>query len=99
MAAEQLAARSQRRRLCRCRRRGASGLGSRTAISSCAIGDRRGARKPILLLRASDVVEAKRADWTYDPFMLTERDGYFYGRGTQDVKGGAAIARHYAACV
>src|SRR4029077_10361821 len=50
-----------------------------------------GARKPILLLAHLDVVEAVRADWTYDPFVLTERDGYFYGRGTQDVKGGAAM--------
>lgn len=48
-----------------------------------------GARKPILLLAHLDVVEAKKEDWTYDPFQLTERDGYFYGRGTQDVKGGA----------
>ena len=49
-----------------------------------------GAQKPILLLAHIDVVEAKREDWTYDPFVLTERDGYFYGRGTQDQKGGAA---------
>jgi acetylornithine deacetylase/succinyl-diaminopimelate desuccinylase-like protein len=50
-----------------------------------------GARKPILLLAHLDVVEAKREDWTYDPFSLTEHDGYFYGRGTQDQKGGAAM--------
>jgi acetylornithine deacetylase/succinyl-diaminopimelate desuccinylase-like protein len=49
-----------------------------------------GARKPVLLLAHLDVVEAKREDWTYDPFRLTEHDGYFYGRGTQDQKGGAA---------
>ena len=49
-----------------------------------------GAKKPVLLLAHLDVVEAKREDWTYDPFVLTEKDGYFYGRGTQDVKGGAA---------
>ena len=49
-----------------------------------------GAHKPILLLAHLDVVEAKREDWTYDPFVLTEHDGYFYGRGTQDQKGGAA---------
>jgi acetylornithine deacetylase/succinyl-diaminopimelate desuccinylase-like protein len=49
-----------------------------------------GARKPILLLAHLDVVEAKKEDWTYDPFHLTEHDGYFYGRGTQDQKGGAA---------
>jgi acetylornithine deacetylase/succinyl-diaminopimelate desuccinylase-like protein len=50
-----------------------------------------GAHKPVLLLAHLDVVEARRDDWTYDPFLLTERDGYFYGRGTQDVKGGAAM--------
>ena len=50
-----------------------------------------GARKPVLLIAHLDVVEAKREDWTYDPFVLTERDGYFYGRGTQDQKGGAAM--------
>ncbi|MDB4876992.1 MAG: peptidase [Gemmatimonadetes bacterium] len=49
-----------------------------------------GAHKPVLLLAHLDVVEANRADWTYDPFQLTEQGGYFYGRGTQDVKGGAA---------
>jgi acetylornithine deacetylase/succinyl-diaminopimelate desuccinylase-like protein len=48
-------------------------------------------KKPILLLAHLDVVEAKREDWSYDPFRLTEADGYFYGRGTQDVKGGAAL--------
>ena len=37
-----------------------------------------------------DVVEARREDWSMDPFVLTERDGWFYGRGTLDVKGGAA---------
>jgi acetylornithine deacetylase/succinyl-diaminopimelate desuccinylase-like protein len=50
-----------------------------------------GARKAVLLMAHLDVVEAKRDDWTYDPFQLTEHDGYFYGRGTQDVKGGAAM--------
>src|SRR6185369_17759526 len=38
-----------------------------------------GARKPILLLAHIDVVEAKREDWSLDPFQLTEKDGYFYG--------------------
>lgn len=47
------------------------------------------AKKPILLLAHIDVVEAKKEDWTYDPFRLTETGGYFYGRGTQDQKGGA----------
>jgi acetylornithine deacetylase/succinyl-diaminopimelate desuccinylase-like protein len=45
----------------------------------------------VLLIAHLDVVEAKREDWTIDPFALTERDGYFYGRGTQDQKGGAAM--------
>lgn len=47
-----------------------------------------GARKPVLLLGHLDVVEARREDWSFDPFTLIERDGYFYGRGTQDIKGG-----------
>jgi acetylornithine deacetylase/succinyl-diaminopimelate desuccinylase-like protein len=50
-----------------------------------------GAHKPVLLLAHLDVVEAKREDWTFDPFKLTESGGYFYGRGTQDQKGGAAM--------
>jgi acetylornithine deacetylase/succinyl-diaminopimelate desuccinylase-like protein len=50
-----------------------------------------GARPPILLLAHLDVVEARREDWTLDPFMLTEKDGYFYGRGTSDIKDMAAI--------
>jgi acetylornithine deacetylase/succinyl-diaminopimelate desuccinylase-like protein len=41
-----------------------------------------GRRKPILLLAHTDVVEAKREDWSMDPFQFIERDGYFYGRGT-----------------
>lgn len=49
-----------------------------------------GARKPLLLMGHIDVVEALRSDWTVDPFVLTEQDGYYYGRGTQDMKGSAA---------
>ena len=45
-----------------------------------------GARKPILLLAHLDVVEAKREDWSVDPFKLLEKDGFFYGRGTGDDK-------------
>jgi acetylornithine deacetylase/succinyl-diaminopimelate desuccinylase-like protein len=45
-----------------------------------------GKRKPILLLAHTDVVDARREDWSLDPFKLTERDGYFYGRGTTDDK-------------
>src|SRR5262249_5424859 len=50
-----------------------------------------GARPPILLLAHLDVVEARREDWSMDPFKLIERDGFFYGRGTSDIKDGAAI--------
>jgi acetylornithine deacetylase/succinyl-diaminopimelate desuccinylase-like protein len=51
------------------------------------------ARQPILLLAHIDVVEAKKEDWSQglDPFVLTEKDGYFYGRGTADDKAMAAI--------
>jgi acetylornithine deacetylase/succinyl-diaminopimelate desuccinylase-like protein len=45
-----------------------------------------GKRRPILLLAHTDVVDARREDWSSDPFKLTERDGYFYGRGTTDNK-------------
>jgi len=45
-----------------------------------------GERKPILLMAHLDVVEAKREDWSTDPFKLVEKDGYFYGRGTGDDK-------------
>ena len=50
-----------------------------------------GKHKPILLLAHIDVVEARREDWSLDPFQLTEKDGYFYGRGTDDDKAQAAI--------
>lgn len=50
----------------------------------------RGKAKPILFLAHLDVVEARREDWSLDPFTLTERDGYFYGRGTMDIKDEAA---------
>ncbi len=43
--------------------------------------------KPILFIGHLDVVEARREDWSFDPFILLEKDGYFYGRGTQDMKG------------
>jgi len=47
---------------------------------------RSGAR-PVLYIDHLDVVPAKREDWTFDPFRLTERDGWLYGRGTIDMKG------------
>ena len=43
-------------------------------------------QKSLMFICHLDVVEAKRSDWTLDPFKLTEKDGFFYGRGTQDVK-------------
>ncbi len=51
-----------------------------------------GQGKPILIIAHLDVVEAKRSDWTTDPFQFVEKDGYFYGRGTQDMKDSDAIA-------
>jgi acetylornithine deacetylase/succinyl-diaminopimelate desuccinylase-like protein len=47
--------------------------------------------KPVLFLCHMDVVEALRSDWTTDPFELVEKDGFFYGRGTGDMKDGDAI--------
>jgi acetylornithine deacetylase/succinyl-diaminopimelate desuccinylase-like protein len=49
-----------------------------------------GKKRPILLLAHLDVVEAKRTDWTVDPFTFLEKDGFFYGRGTSDDKSMAA---------
>src|SRR5262249_29836340 len=50
-----------------------------------------GKGRPILMICHLDVVEARREDWTTDPFQFVEKDGYVYGRGTQDVKSGDAI--------
>ncbi len=49
-----------------------------------------GARRPLLLLAHLDVVEAKREDWSFDPFTFREEAGWFYGRGTSDDKAMAA---------
>src|SRR5713101_8148970 len=49
------------------------------------------AKKPILFIGHLDVVEARRSDWTTDPFKFIEKDGYFYGRGTQDMKVSDAV--------
>ena len=46
----------------------------------------KGQGKPILWIGHMDIVEAKAADWSVPPFQLTEKDGYFYGRGTTDMK-------------
>ena len=50
-----------------------------------------GGTKPVLIIGHLDVVEARREDWTTDPFQFVEKDGYFYGRGTQDMKVDDAI--------
>jgi acetylornithine deacetylase/succinyl-diaminopimelate desuccinylase-like protein len=53
-----------------------------------------GGRKPLLLLAHLDVVDAKRDDWSMDPFTFVEKDGFFYGRGTSDDK---AMASQFVA--
>lgn len=50
-----------------------------------------GQRAPILFIGHLDVVEARREDWSMDPFTFIEQDGNFYGRGTRDMKAGDAI--------
>jgi acetylornithine deacetylase/succinyl-diaminopimelate desuccinylase-like protein len=50
-----------------------------------------GKHKPVLLIGHLDVVEARREDWSSDPFKLIEKDGFFYGRGTLDMKGPDAL--------
>jgi acetylornithine deacetylase/succinyl-diaminopimelate desuccinylase-like protein len=45
-----------------------------------------GSGKPVLFLCHMDVVEALPKDWHTDPFKFVEKDGYYYGRGTQDLK-------------
>ena len=51
----------------------------------------KGNGKPLLIIGHLDVVEANPRDWTTDPFKLVEKDGYFYGRGTEDMKGDDAL--------
>jgi acetylornithine deacetylase/succinyl-diaminopimelate desuccinylase-like protein len=46
--------------------------------------------KPVLFIGHLDVVDARPEDWTFDPFKLTEKDGWFYGRGAIDMKDGDA---------
>lgn len=50
------------------------------------------AKKPVLIIGHLDVVEARREDWTSDPFQFVEKDGFFYGRGTQDMKASVAAS-------
>lgn len=47
--------------------------------------------KPVIFIGHLDVVEALRSDWTTDPFQFVEKDGYYYGRGTQDMKESDAV--------
>jgi carboxypeptidase PM20D1 len=54
-------------------------------------GDGSAGKKPILMLAHMDVVDAIPSDWERDPFTLVQEDGYFFGRGTADNKGGVAI--------
>ncbi|HXY07911.1 MAG TPA: M20/M25/M40 family metallo-hydrolase [Terriglobales bacterium] len=50
-----------------------------------------GKHKPLLLIGHLDVVEAHQEDWSTNPFQFVEKDGFYYGRGTQDMKSGDAI--------
>src|SRR5215475_4298850 len=50
-----------------------------------------GTLKPVLFIGHLDVVEAKREDWTTDPFQFLEKDSFFYGRGAEDMKVGDAF--------
>ena len=50
-----------------------------------------GEYRPVLMIGHLDVVEARRSDWSTDPFQFVEKDGYFYGRGAQDMKSDDAI--------
>ena len=48
-------------------------------------------KKPVLLMAHLDVVDARREDWSTDPYQFVEKDGFYYGRGTEDVKDGVAM--------
>ncbi len=48
-------------------------------------------KKPLLLMAHLDVVDARKEDWSTDPYQFIEKDGWYYGRGTSDVKDGAAM--------
>ncbi len=63
-------------------------LGESAALIARYRGTAGSAKKPVLFLAHMDVVEARRDDWDFDPFVLTEKDGIFYGRGVVDNKYG-----------
>jgi acetylornithine deacetylase/succinyl-diaminopimelate desuccinylase-like protein len=67
-------------------------LGPRPALTALVarLRGRKTGAKPILLMAHLDVVAANRADWPFDPFVMTEKDGWYYGRGTEDNKAGVA---------
>jgi carboxypeptidase PM20D1 len=54
-------------------------------------GDGSSGKKPIVFMAHMDVVDALAKDWQRDPFTLVEENGYFFGRGTSDVKNGVAV--------
>lgn len=67
-------------------------LGPRPALTSVVarLRGRPTGKKPILLMAHLDVVAANRADWPTDPFTMVEKDGWYYGRGSEDNKAGVA---------
>ena len=67
------------------------GPDARTANVVARLRGRDPNARPILLMAHIDVVPARREDWSVDPWTMIERDGWFYGRGTSDNKGGAAM--------
>ena len=67
------------------------GPDARTANLVARLRGRNPRTRPVLLMAHIDVVPARREDWSLDPWTLTERDGWFYGRGTHDNKAGAAM--------
>ena len=67
------------------------GPDARTANLVARLRSRNPRTRPVLLMAHIDVVPARREDWSLDPWTLTERDGWFYGRGTHDNKAGAAM--------
>lgn len=62
--------------------------GDKTAALIVRWRSPRATKKPMLVLGHMDVVEAKRADWKFDPFVFREEGGYFLGRGSSDMKNG-----------
>lgn len=63
-------------------------IGESAALVARYRGIEGSSKKPVLFLAHMDVVEARREDWDFDPFILTEKDGVFYGRGVVDNKFG-----------